>query len=108
VIEFSEPEWDVANCDRFEELLAPSLASPNVIIDLSNVEYLDSTCLAKLASFYKERVLNRGFKPSAVVVATIPVRRVFDICRLDQLWNVYSTLEEALRSYERAPSTKSA
>jgi hypothetical protein len=43
-----------------------------------------------------------------VVVATIPVRRVFDICRLDQLWNVYSTLEEALRSYERAPSTKSA
>lgn len=61
IIRLAEPEWDIASCDLLYRILAPALTQPDVIIDMSAVTYLDSSCLSKLIKLYVERVTKNGF-----------------------------------------------
>ena len=94
VITIDEREWDLAASEQFAQLLAPACDRPNVIIDMSRVEYIDSSCLGKLAALRKAR------KPSApqarLVVASPNVLRVLKIVGFDRLWPIFSSLDEAL------------
>ncbi|HEY1884104.1 MAG TPA: STAS domain-containing protein [Candidatus Cybelea sp.] len=96
VIRFEEPEWDIASAAEFERLLAPALNCPTVIIDLSAVTYIDSTCLSKLAKLYADRVVNTGYPPSHLVINTYAVTRLFSIAKFERLWPIHKTIDEAL------------
>jgi anti-anti-sigma factor len=95
VIGFEAPEWDVASADQFERLLAPAIDTREVIIDLSTVNYIDSTCLSKLVGLYRRRVVRHGYPPCHLVVATPAVARRLSVARLDHLWPIHKTLGEA-------------
>jgi anti-anti-sigma factor len=90
------PEWDIATCDPFAEIIAPALGHPHVVIDLSAVKYMDSTCLAKLAEMCRERVVKNGYPPSHLVIGEPAISRLFTIAKFDRLWPINSTVDEAL------------
>ncbi len=97
VIKIEEPEWDISSCDRLGELISPALDHPNVVIDLSAVEYLDSRSLAKFVEMRRKRVLKHGYPPAHLVLKTnAGVSRLFSITGFDQLWPIHGTLEAAL------------
>ena len=65
-----------------------------VIIDLSDVSYMDSSGVASLVKLLSR---SRRFGASLILVAlTERVRSVFEITRLDSVFDIRSTQEEAL------------
>lgn len=68
--------------------------SPHVVIDLSNVEFCDSTGMNVLLAALK-RARERGGSLSLAGPQS-PVRRILEITGLDTVFEVYGTVEEAL------------
>jgi anti-anti-sigma factor len=95
VISLIDEEWDLTNCERLEELLVPALDHPNVVIDMTAVQFMDSSCLHKLVHMYQERVTRGGLSPARFVIPSSNIRRLFAIVNLDQLWAIFETLDEA-------------
>jgi anti-anti-sigma factor len=101
IITIERSELDVWACDELAHALEPSYEHPNVIIDLSAVRYIDSSCLGKLA--HKRRVRARkGFAPSRIVVTSPNIRRIFKLVEFDAIWSLFATLDEALESSRQA------
>ena len=72
---------------------------PNLIIDLSQVSFVDSLGLAALVSGLKLCRKNRG--ALKLVGLQSNVRMLFEITRLDQAFELYDDLESALASFNR-------
>lgn len=96
VIYLQGPEWDISVKDKLEDALAPALDHPDVVLDLSAVTFMDSTCLGKLVHMYKERVNKHGFRPARLVIKSPNIQRLFRMVEFDKLWPMFGTLEEAL------------
>ena len=94
VLNFEQSEWDLAGCEDLAKLLEPSYTHPNVILDLTLVTYMDTTCLREVARMQAERA-KRGFLPVHLVVASPHIRRVFKIFHFDRVWPLYEKLESA-------------
>lgn len=95
VISLKKPEWDVVFAAELERLLEPSYFHPDVIIDMSKVRFIDSTCLGKLVKMRKER-RTRGFAAERIVLPNENIRRVFALVRFDEIWPLYRNLTEAI------------
>ncbi len=94
-----EGEWDLARADELERLLQPTYDFPNVILDMTNSTYADSTCLGRLIRMRAHRREN-GFEPACIVLPSPQLRKLFDLVGFDRIWPLYDTLEEALGSLE--------
>lgn len=75
-------EFDVYTAPRLREALA-ALDGP-AVIDLTEVRYLDSAALHELIVFHK-RVGGR----SKLVVGSPHIRRILEIARFDQVFEVH-------------------
>ncbi len=64
-----------------------------VILDLSKVRFIDSTCLGALLAAFRH---NGSKKKLAVAEPQEPVQHVFDVVRLSKAMPVYETVVEAL------------
>jgi anti-anti-sigma factor len=95
VLIFEKSEWDIAGREDFAKLLEPAYSHSNVILDLSPVTYIDSSCLGELAKMRTERA-KRNFPPARLVVVSPHVRRVFKIVQFDRIWPLYDSLDAAL------------
>lgn len=78
-------------------MLEPAREREAVLVDLSHVEFIDSTCLGKVAALQGKRMV-AGLAPAAIVVTTPQVRRLFAIVHFDTLWPVFESLDGALRA----------
>jgi anti-anti-sigma factor len=96
VITLREPEWDLTACDELEKHLAPAFSHPNVVIDMSAVTFIDSSCLRTLALMRQKRVTEGGFGPVRLVIEDSNIRRLFSVVGFDKLWPIFETLKEAL------------
>ena len=68
-----------------------------VVIDMSEVTFLDSTGLSVLVASWK-RLSEAGEKGGFRLVVNRPViQRVLDVTGLSQIFSVFSTLEEAIK-----------
>ena len=78
-----------------EALLSCVRAGRDLVVDLSGVEYIDSSGIASLVEAFQES-RNRGthFVLAAVSPAAL---RVFELARLDHVFTLHDTLEDALR-----------
>jgi anti-anti-sigma factor len=95
IITIKREELDVWACEELEAALEPSYEHPDVIIDLSAVRYIDSSCLGKLAN--KRRVrMSKGFAPARIVVSSVNIRRIFNVVGFHEVWPMFDTLDEAL------------
>jgi anti-anti-sigma factor len=95
IVTLSRAEYDIYSCEDFALELQETYDRQTVIVDMSAVTYLDSTCLGKLARMRSERAA-RGYAPAHLVVTAENIKRLFKIVHFDELWPLYDSLEEAL------------
>ena len=97
VVRCDQEEYDMSNCDELTKVLEPAYNAPNVIVDVTRVEYIDSTCLSKFAIMRKRRGA-AGFPPARFVITSTAVRRLFEVTGFDKIWPVFDSLEVALEA----------
>lgn len=89
-------EIDIATCARFREALRAALAEgpDSVVVDMSAVEWLDSTGLGALVGALK-KAQDRG---GTVQVAGVPGRiaKQFQVTGLARLFGMHASVHDAL------------
>jgi anti-sigma B factor antagonist len=91
---------------RFDSFMAPRVAeqlakltgmpSPQVLVNLAGVEFLDSTALATLVQSMKHcRQLGGDLRLCGL---RQPVRMIFELTRLDKAFEIWASEDEALRA----------
>lgn len=86
---------DFSNCDEFEELLQNLLNEgfDRVLLDMRYVAFLDSCMLGILVDGYR-KVAGRG--EIGLCHLDDNVRNVLELTRLNEVFRIYETLEDAL------------
>lgn len=90
-----EGEVDVYTAPQLKQQMINLLESgaKQMIIDLSKVEYLDSTALGVLIGGLKRMRETDG--NMVLVCPSARIRRVFEITGLDKIFDIYNTADEA-------------
>jgi anti-sigma B factor antagonist len=88
-------EHDVHDAPRLRQLLFEDLAaSPRLVLDVSKTAFVDSTVVAVILSAHRRRRSAGG--GIAVVLGDGVLRRMFEIMRLDQVFETHATTTAAL------------
>jgi anti-sigma B factor antagonist len=93
-----EGELDTYNCGQLRSALVEQVEQghSNIVVDMSGVEYIDSTGLGSLVGGLK-RVSEHG-GAMKIVCNNPQILKVFEITGLDKVFAIYKTQEEALNS----------
>jgi anti-sigma B factor antagonist len=88
-------EIDLEHSPRARELLLEQVARKRrVLVDLSDVEYIDSSGIASLVeAFQKSKRAGSGFALAAVNPAAL---RVMQLARLDRVFQIFASVAEGL------------
>lgn len=89
-------EVDIYTAPRFKESLLALLDDgvSDIVVDLGEVEFIDSTALGVLIGGVRR--VNAAGGSMALVVGTRPVQRVLSITGLDKVFSIHPTREAAL------------
>jgi anti-sigma B factor antagonist len=88
-------EVDLENSPRARELLLGCVArARRVLVDLSGVEYIDSSGVASLIEAF-QRAKKTGVE-FALVSVNAPARRVLELARLDKVFTIHDSLPDDL------------
>jgi len=97
VVKFENPRLDAAIAvsfkDKFREFSRASTGP--IILDMANVEFMDSSGLGAIVAVYKMIAKERVF---CLAGATSAVMRVFQLTRMDSVFGIHPTVEEARAS----------
>jgi len=99
VVTLDQAEYDLSNCEELAKALEPTYDASTAIVDMTRVEYLDSTCLSKFLVMRKKRS-DAGFPPSRLVITSRMIRRLFEVTGFDKIWPVFDSLQAALDAEE--------
>jgi anti-sigma B factor antagonist len=88
-------EYDLAYRPQLRVELDGLRDEPNLIVDLSAVTFIDSTCIGELVRLHNARA-ERGFAPLTVVQSSLVVKRLFEVLNLGAVFRLVETLDEAL------------
>lgn len=90
-------EIDLESSPEARELLLGSVAGEKcLLVDLSAVTYIDSSGVASLVEALKAAREN-GTR-FALAAASEPARRVLELARLDKVFTMYDTIDDALNA----------
>lgn len=90
---------DVNNTQAFVDAVSQR-SQGLVVLDFSCTESIDSTALGAIVQLYKLlRLEERDLRLAALSES---VRRVFEITRLDRVFDIFQTTEEALAAGKQA------
>ena len=91
-------EVDVYTAPKFKTSMIELIDEGNyhIIVNLSNVQYMDSAGLGALVSGLKRVREHEG--SINLVSPTVPVQRVLDITRLSKILTIYASEQQALQS----------
>ena len=98
VIVIPEGEIDVTNSAIFKSKIMEEFIDKgkvNIVLDMSNVGYMDSSALGIIISLYKACRMNGGGFAIAGLVDT--VKRLFSMTSLDKVIPIYPTVEDAVK-----------
>lgn len=86
---------DVATSPELHTLMHRALdeGATRLVLDLSKVDFIDSTALRVLVSVHKRIQAGGGF---VVVCPHARIRRIFDLTALDRVLTLTDTVEEAV------------
>lgn len=93
-------EYDIGNCVMLEKSLAPALEHPLVIIDFSQVTYIDSTALTRFVLLRNERDA-LGFGRCAFAALQPQIERIFQVVGFLNVWPSFESVEAARRSFAK-------
>lgn len=94
-------EVDIHTASHFRDVITATISqgARAIVIDLTEVAFIDASGLGVVV------VAARSLGPGAValVLPHVSLIRVFRICGLDRLLEIYETRDEALRGLVRSP-----
>src|SRR5688572_2596835 len=88
-------EIDLQHSPKLRQLLQSkvSLKAPIILLDFTEVKYIDSSGLATLVEYYKN---SRSYSGRlAVAGLSNRVRSIFDLVRLGEVFGIFPTVTEA-------------
>ncbi len=97
IVVHTPEELGAEQCDAFEAYV-PTLERPNVVLDLDATETLDSKGLTALLNVQDRLRDARGEAKIATTNATN--RKILEITRLDQQFEVFDSVVEAVKSFQ--------
>jgi anti-sigma B factor antagonist len=91
-------EVDIRTAPDLRDCLAEVLdgGARRVVLDLSGVDFLDSTALSVMVGAHKR--LSKKGDPLTVVAATEPVQRVLSVTGLSRVFEVHGSRDDAMHS----------
>ena len=89
---------DASRAGEIKEALRPAMRRANVVIDLNDVRYVDSSFIAVMIAVGKVRKA-KGFPPNHIAGAQTVVKRVLEIFRLNEAWPEFKTVNDALIAF---------
>lgn len=94
-------EIDLHHSPKLRQLLQSkvSLKAPVILLDFTEVRYIDSSGLATLVEYYKNARSYSG--RLAVAGLSNRVRSIFDLVRLSEVFGIFATVTEARESLLR-------
>jgi anti-anti-sigma factor len=93
-------EVDISNVADFQRALQAAPAEDLIVIDMSEVEFLDSTALAALVRFRNASVA-RGSSVTLVIASQL-VQRIFDITNFNRDFKIVRRLEDVPGLFPKA------
>ena len=96
-------EHDISSERQLSRVLDEAAKRSDVLVDLSECRFIDSIVIRVLASAARA-AQGRGERLElAIPTSQVPVRRVSELARLDELVTIHDTSEAALASLESRP-----
>lgn len=93
-------ELDISNVADLQQAFEAVPASEQIVIDMAEVEFLDSTALAALVR-YRNGAVARG-SAIVLVIANPLVQRIFDITNFNREFTIVRRLEDVPGLFPRA------
>ncbi|MFC5284764.1 STAS domain-containing protein [Pedobacter alpinus] len=96
VVTINVSEASLNQSDVFKNFIyeASTLTPPKLVIDMTKIEYMDSSFIGALVAGLKN-VLSKGGE-MALVKINSDVMALFELTRLDKVFKIYDSLDEAL------------
>ncbi|MHC1568136.1 MAG: STAS domain-containing protein [Candidatus Syntropharchaeia archaeon] len=94
-------ELDLSNAFNFKKQLLDDFLNKGknkLIIDLSDVHYMDSSALGAMISLHKSCRLNGGML--ILIKMDKSLKRLFKLTQLDSIIPIYESLDELLKDME--------
>lgn len=89
---------DASNSREFKTRVIPIVEQHRkVVVDLSSVDFIDSTGLGALVSCLKGASAAGG--DLRLCSVSKPVRTLFELTRMHRVFNIHNTLDEALAAF---------
>jgi anti-sigma B factor antagonist len=93
-------EIDLQHSPEMRRILQARIAqqTPALLLDFSNVKYIDSSGLATLIEYYQK---SRAYRGKIAIAGLNPrVHSIFDLVRLNEVFSIYATVSEARQSLQ--------
>ena len=99
-------EYDLACKDHLRKFFE-AYVEPNLVLDLSEVSYVDSSFVTELIRLHGRR-REKNFASEVIVLGHPMLQRLFEILDLGNVFHVVRTLDEALANNGKAMSIQYA
>ena len=90
-------EYTVGSKGKLHRELSRLATKPRLVLDFSEVTYMDSTCIAELMRMEYRRS-NAKFEATHIVMQSPVLLRIFSVLTLDRVFRVVPTLSQAIDS----------
>jgi len=91
---------DAGNAKEFKRDILPVLeGKPKVILDMSELKFVDSSGLGAILSCLRQQNANGGELKLCGMLK--PVRALFELVRMHRIFDLYNTREEALTAFSQ-------
>jgi anti-sigma B factor antagonist len=100
LITIEDKEANLSNSDRFKAMILDEVAKGaiNLIISFENVEYVDSSFLGALVAILKQLLPLKG--KLTLINLNGDILNLFELTRLDKVFALKSSLDDALLDYK--------
>ena len=88
-------EYDLSHRAILRVELSALCEQPNLVLDMTAITYIDSTCITELMAL-QDRRLKAGLPATGIVLYAPSVRKLFTILSLGSIFKIASALDELL------------
>ncbi len=87
--------YDVAGKERLRTELDRLVSVPRLVLDLSDVTYMDSTAVTELIRMHRRRSENR-FPRETIVLKSGNIEKLFDLLQLRKVFEIVASVDQVL------------